>query len=239
MRCLGCLTILLLLVISAAAFIFCQVLVLRAGRGRIYTAVAMLPARETGVLLGAPRLRRDKRENPFFNRRVEAAAELYLHGKVRRLLVSGNGIQPGGTEPADMKNALIARGVPGSAILLDGSSLRTLDSIVRAGKVFGCRRFTVISQRGHDCRALFIADHYGINAIAFAARDVPLRKSLPAHVHEWLARVKAVLDLYILHTQPRHLGACLRLRRLEDAPGELVQYDQLCQRNARASGRPR
>jgi len=36
---------------------------------------------------------------------------------------------------------------------------------------------------------------------------VPLSNSIMAHVHEWGARVKVVLDLYLLHTRPKHIGS--------------------------------
>jgi SanA protein len=127
-------------------------------------------------------------------------------GKVKRLLVSGDNHLHGYNEPADMKRALIAARVPANVITLDYAGLRTLDSIVRAEKVFGLRRFTIISQREHDERALLIAEHYGIDAIAYAADDVSFGYAVRAHIHEWLAQVKVVLDLFILHTAPKYLG---------------------------------
>jgi SanA protein len=105
-----------------------------------------------------------------------------------------------------MRRALIAENVPAGIITLDYAGLRTLDSIVRAEKVFGLKRFTIISQREHDERALLIAKNYGIDAIAYAADDVAFQYAERAHIHEWLAEMKVVLDLYVLHTKPRYLG---------------------------------
>ena len=45
-----------------------------------------------------------------------------------------------------------------------------------------------------------------MDAIAYAADDVDFHYAVRAHIHEWLAQVKVVLDLYVLHTEPRHLG---------------------------------
>jgi SanA protein len=127
-------------------------------------------------------------------------------GKVKRLLVSGDNHLNGYNEPEDMKRALIAQHVPGSVITLDYAGLRTLDSIVRAEKVFRLKQFTIISQREHDQRALLIAEHYGIDAIAYAADDVSFSYAERAHIHEWLAQIKVVLDLFLLHTAPKYLG---------------------------------
>jgi SanA protein len=206
MRCLGCLTLLMLAVLAAGAFGICQWIVLRTGEGRIYSSVEMLPAREVGLLLGTTLKGRRGNDNPFFKYRVDAAADLYKRGRIKHLLVSGDVQRFGFNEPEDMKKALLAHGVPGHAITLDYAGLRTLDSIVRAKEIFGLKRFTVISQRDHDRRALLIADKFGVDAIAFAARDVPVRQSVLPHLREWFARVRAVLDLYLLHTQPKHLG---------------------------------
>jgi SanA protein len=211
MRCLMKLVLLALLALVVVAFVLCQFFVKRAGSDRIYDDAAKIPAREVGLVLGTSERLNEGGENPFFKKRIDAAAELYRRGKVRHLLVSGDNRTHGYNEPADMRRALLARGVPARAISLDYAGLRTLDSIVRAKEVFGQTRFTVISQRDHDARALLIAKHYDIDAIAFAATDVRFRYAVRAHIHEWFARVKVVLDLYVLQTRPRHLGPKITL----------------------------
>jgi SanA protein len=211
MRCLAKLFVLALFGSAAGVFLLCQAFVIFAGWGRTYTGVGALPAREVGLVLGTSEWLSGGGRNPYFKNRIEAAAELYKNGKVRRLIVSGDNRADNYNEPADMRKALIAQGVPDRAITSDFAGLRTLDSIVRAKEVFGLTKLTVISQRQHNERALLIARHYGIDAIAFCAKNVPLRDAFRTHVREWLARVKVVLDLYILHTQPRHLGPKITL----------------------------
>jgi SanA protein len=195
-----------LVLVAAAGFAACVYIIEQAGKGRVFDRVDMLPAREVGLVLGTSEHRPGGGDNPYFKYRIEAAAKLYRMGKVKHLLLSGDNHLNGYNEPADMRRALIAQKVPGSVITLDYAGLRTLDSIVRAEKVFGLRRFTIISQRDHDERALLIAKHYGIDAIAYAADDVAFQDAERAHVHEWLAQVKVVLDLFVLHTKPRYLG---------------------------------
>lgn len=198
--------LLLLAVLALAAFALCFHLVQQAGKGRVYDRTDALPPREIGLLLGTSEHRRGGGENPYFKDRIDAAAKLYHLGKIKHLLISGDNHLYGYNEPGDMERALVAQGVPPSAITLDYAGLRTLDSIVRAEKVFGVKTFTIISQRDHDDRALLIAKQYGINAIAYAADDVSFQYAKLAHVHEWLAEVKVILDLYVLHTPPQHLG---------------------------------
>lgn len=207
MRCLFKLAVLLALFVGALVCVACNLLVSHYGRNRIFQSIDALPPREVALVLGTSPMLSDGGENPFFENRIAAAAELYRRGKVRRLLVSGDNRQRNYNEPVAMRDALIKRGVSARAITLDYAGLRTLDSIVRAKEVFGLTKLTIISQCDHDRRALLIADHFGLDAIAYCARDVALRDSLKTHIREWLARVKVVLDLYVLRTKPRHLGA--------------------------------
>lgn len=206
MRFFALLILLSILLVAIALFAACQVYVARSGKKQLYSSIEQIPARNVGLLLGTVEKSRGGGENLFFRNRVEAAAELYKHGKVHHLLVSGDNHRRGYNEPEDMRKALLASGVPDRAITRDYAGLRTLDSVVRAKEVFGVSTLTIISQRDHDQRALLIADHYGMDAIAFCANEVPLKNSILAHVHEWMARVKVVLDLYLLHTRPKHIG---------------------------------
>jgi len=184
----------------------CQWLVLRTGDGRLYENVADTPQRDVGLLLGTSEKQGNGNSNPFFEKRITAAAALYKAGKIRHILVSGDNSRKDYDEPAMMQRALLAAGVPQNAITLDYAGFRTLDSVVRAKEIFGLTQFTIISQRFHNQRALMIAHHYGIDAIAFCAEDVALRYGIKIQIREVFARVKAVLDLYILRTQPKFLG---------------------------------
>lgn len=192
--------------VAVAAVVVCNLWVVGATKGHVFGSVTSLPAREVGLLLGTGKTTRGGWSNPHFVNRVHAAAELYHAGKIKNVLVSGDNHVKGYDEPTDMKAALMAAGVPEQAIALDYAGFRTLDSIVRAKKVFGLSQFTVISGRFHNYRALFIAQRYGIDAVAYCAEDVPLRFSLKTKLRECGARLKAVVDLYVLQTKPRFLG---------------------------------
>ena len=51
-----------------------------------------------------------------------------------------------------------------------------------------------------------MASHHGIDAIGFDALDVAPEYAFKTLVREQFAKVKAVLDVYVLHTQPHFLG---------------------------------
>ncbi len=144
--------------------------------------------------------------NPFFENRISTAAELYRSGKVVHFILSGDNRSVYYNEPMEMKKALMKLSVPDSAITLDYAGLRTLDSIVRCKEIFGQSNIIIITQPFHSYRALFISNYYHIDAVALVAKEPTQEIAAQVYLREYLARTKAVLDLYILGTEPRHLG---------------------------------
>lgn len=51
-----------------------------------------------------------------------------------------------------------------------------------------------------------------MDVLAYSSQDVPLRQSYKAKLREIIARVKAILDIYILKTEPAVLGAPVELQ---------------------------
>ncbi|MFT0237858.1 vancomycin high temperature exclusion protein, partial [Bacteroides thetaiotaomicron] len=102
------------------------------------------------------------------------------------------------------------KGVPEKSIYLDYAGFRTLDSVVRAKEVFGQTRLTIISQRFHNERAIYLAEKNGITAIGFNARDVDVYAGLKTNIRELFARVKMFIDLAI-DKQPHFLGEKYKL----------------------------
>lgn len=168
----------------------------------VYDDLASVPVRRAGLVLGCTPLTRDGQRNAYFDHRMQAAADLFHAGKVEFLLLSGDNRDHSYDEPRYMRRALLERGVPEDRMQADRSGLRTLDSVVRAQRVFGLDRLTVVSQEFHNRRAVFIASHFGIDAIGYNARDVEASRGLRTRAREAFARVKTLLDLYVLGTEP-------------------------------------
>jgi len=197
----------LVLVAGLVFVLVCQLIVLSAGEGRCYSAdsVKTMPALPVALVLGtSPRVA--GRANLYFEYRMDAAALLWNEKKVKHLLLSGDNRQKDYDEPKMMRAALIQRGIPSEVMTLDYAGFRTFDSVVRAKEVFGLKRCVVVSQHFHNQRALFIARHHDLDATAFDAQDVSRPRGFKTRLREWLARVKAVLDLYVLDTRPKFLG---------------------------------
>jgi SanA protein len=164
--------------------------------------VADVPSAPVALVLGAGP------GSLYFDYRLDAAAALYKAGKVRHLLVSGDGasLDPLGSETALMVEGLRHRGIPAAAITRDDAGLRTLDSMARARKIFGLKSVVVVSQEFHLPRALYLARAWGLDAVGCIATD-PGGDFYHTYFREWFARVEAVADAELLDTQPQKLGA--------------------------------
>lgn len=194
------------LALTMALFLFvCEWCISASAAGLCHEELASLPWRRVGLVPGTSRYVHG-RINLHYLYRIEAAFAIYNAGKIDYLLVSGDNSTSEYDEPSDMKNDLVARGVPANRIYRDYAGFRTLDSVVRAKAVFGEAVFTVISQKFHNERAIFLARHHGIDAIAFNAGEVSLAHDVKTVIRERLARMKAVIDVWLLAAKPKYLG---------------------------------
>ena len=197
---------LLIIVLVLFGFVlFCNFWILNAAKGKIFNNLAEIEQRDVALVLGTSRSPDGKTENLFFTYRIKAAAELYFAGKVKHIIVSGDNSSAIYNEPRDMQKALIKLGVPKSAITLDYAGLRTLDSVVRCKEIFQQQKVIIVSQEFHNYRALFIAQHHNIDAIAYNAQQ-PTMPTWKTTLREYLARPKAVIDVCLLDAQPKYLG---------------------------------
>lgn len=174
---------------------------------RCFNDVAAISPKKVGLVLGA-----GLENNPFFKARIQAAVDLYAARKVQFLLVSGDNGTHYYDEVTAMEGALIRKGIPKNRIYKDHAGFRTLDSMIRAKKIFGQDQVIVISQAFHNARALYLGDHHGLKgAIAFNASDVVGRMGYIVLIREKIARLAAIVDVKLLHTAPRYLGEPIQI----------------------------
>jgi len=182
-----------------------------ATRQQMYYDVATIPKNKVGLLLGTAKFKDKGRNitNLYYQNRIDAAVALYMAGKIDYIIVSGDSNTIYYNEPVLMKNDLIARGVPANRIYMDNAGFRTLDSILRCRDIFGEDHVTIISQAFHDQRALYIANHKQVTAIAFCAQDGD--ELWFSYLREKFARVKMMLDL-VQNTQAQYYGEKIQIK---------------------------
>ncbi len=175
----------------------------------IYSDINQIPRTKIALVLGTSKYVKQSRRtyyNAYYAYRIKAAAKLYQAKKVDGILVSGDNSTEFYDEPSQMTEDLIKLGVPAQYINQDYAGFRTLDSIVRAKEVFGLENYTIVSQKFHCQRALYIAKAKGQNPIAFSASDIQFVAGTKTRLREVFARFKAFLDCKILKTNPKFLG---------------------------------
>ena len=207
-----------ILVAAGSAALVAYIAIIYAARRIERTSAALvradisgLPHKRVGLVLGCAPILSSGAPNWFFENRIEAAAAAFRAQKVDYLLVSGDNHIATYDEPTTMKKALLRLGVPEDRIVLDYAGFSTLDSVIRAKKVFGLSEFCIITQRDHALRAIYIAKANGIDAVAFPAKDVSTLSGLRTRMRESLARVRTLFDVHVLGRKPHFLGAKIEI----------------------------
>lgn len=201
----------LLLVALILVIFVCNIVISSTAEGQTYTDTDTIPANRVGLVLGTSNRLTNGSPNPYYTYRIDATTALYKAGKIEFILVSGDNGSVYYNEPNTIKKDLINAGIPDHVIFLDYAGFRTLDSMFRAKFVFGLDEVTVISQKFHNERAIYIAKQKGLKAIGFNAQDISTSQGLKVQTREYLARVKVFIDM-VLNTQPKFYGATIEIK---------------------------
>ena len=172
-------------------------------KASIYKSVAMVPAAQVAIVLGAS-IRSNGDLSPVLKERADAAYTLYTAKKVSKILVSGDNRTPQYNEVSPVGKYLLAKGVPKEDIFLDYAGFDTYSSMYRAEHVFLVSSAIVVSQHFHLPRALFLAHGLGISAVGFDA-GAPGEEYLLNTFREMPASLKAIFDVLVGRI-PQYLG---------------------------------
>lgn len=161
--------------------------------GRTYTRISKIPPRDCALVLGTSPKMKSGSSNPYFVARMDATGLLFHHGKIKKIIVSGEK-SANYDEPAAMKAYLVYQeGVPENIITEDPKGFNTRKSILRAKHVYKQEKIIIVSQGFHNLRALFFARNIDMEALGFDAQDVSANRSYYRNQsREFLARVQAV-----------------------------------------------
>jgi SanA protein len=199
-RCLGCLTLAGLSVVGL--LVGWRVWLTWSQQSVIYHSLNDVPPRRVAIVLGAGVV--GGLPTPALADRIEAAAELYHAGKVRKLLMTGDNSVITYNEPGVMKEYAQRLGVPADDIVLDYAGRRTYDSCYRAQAIFGLSDALVVTQPFHLPRATYLCSRLGIDAIGYEAakRYFSPYTRTQWHLRETLATAAAWWDIHIARPVP-------------------------------------
>lgn len=195
----------LLIALPCLALLLCNYTINNSTKKEIFSSISEIPKNKVGLVLGTSKKLIGGQPNPYYTNRINATIVLFNAKKIDFVLVSGDNGSIYYNEPNTFKKDLIKGGIPREKIFLDYAGFRTLDSMVRAKAVFGLHSVTIISQKFHNQRAIYIAKKKGLNAIGFNAKDIEGKSGFKVHLREYFARVKVFIDL-LFNTQPKFFG---------------------------------
>jgi vancomycin permeability regulator SanA len=164
-------------------------------RGHEIVAREKAPLADAAVVFGAG-LDSHGDPSPVLAERLDTGIWLLSHGKVKRLLLTGNS-ERHHDEVRAMRRYALAAGVPAEAVLADPRGESTLDSCRNARQGFGLSRVLLVTQRFHLPRALVLARALGLDATGIAADEGRSGASWFAW-RELLSRPWALFQLYAL-----------------------------------------
>jgi SanA protein len=172
--------------------------------GLIYeVADANLPSNHVGMVFGAG-LNRSGGPSAMLYDRVATAAELYRSGKIDKLLMTGDNSTVNYNEVEVMRQTAIQLEVSDDDIVLDYAGFNSWDSCYRAREVFGLTDATLITQRFHLPRVLYVCNTLKVNAVGVAADRQPY-PTLYNELREYPALVGTAFRI-LINDQPKFLG---------------------------------
>ena len=131
--------------------------------------------------------------------RIMTGLEAYNSDCSKIIFVTGDSEESDYTETIAMKNTLIENGVYEQNIICDGYGLSTYESIWRAKNIYGYNKILIVSQKYHLNRAIYIAEHLGLEAIGLDAALKTYSKQPYYSFREFFARIK---DMIYSEIQP-------------------------------------
>jgi SanA protein len=165
---------------------------------RICSDINQLPKYHMAIVLGNQALPGEI-PSPKLASRCDKVIELYKAGKVVQILMTGDGRASSNNEPETMRNYVVSKGVPKTAVLCDPLGMRTYDSVYRTRYLYGQRSIIVVTHSYHVPRTLFLAKAVGLDAYGISS-DLPGEPR--DQIRECMACVSALLDVYVLDPKP-------------------------------------
>ncbi len=192
-----------LALLALIALFLCAALYIIATTHSLIYSAGGVPKTQAALVLGAS-VTSAGVLSAVLQERADAAVALYNAGKVVKILVTGDDSTLAYDEVYPVGKYLVAAGVPKQDIFLDYAGFDTYSSMYRAREVFGVSSLTVVTQRFHLPRALYIARALGLQAYGVDVAE-PGEMYLQNALREIPASLKALGDI-VFKRVPKYLG---------------------------------
>lgn len=189
--------------ILLAFFIFCAVTVfaVRYSSAKFsYKNTADIPESKIALILGAAV--KGGKPSAYLKDRLDKGIELYESGKAGMLMISGDDGNDRDDEITVMRNYLTIAGIPENKIISDTSGYSTYASIYRIKNVFMFNDITVVTQKYHLARSVFLCRKLGISCYGIEADKSEYKNYARNNIRELFATVNACFNI-ILKVKPK------------------------------------
>ena len=131
--------------------------------------------------------------------RVKTAINLLNHKKTDFLILSGSTNYKNISEPMSMKSFAQSLGVDQSKLILDNKGKSTFDSLINLLNISGKNQITIVTQRFHLPRAIWLAEKLGLKVCGTPANlyNFSVYKTVYWYLREVIAFPINLLKLFI------------------------------------------
>lgn len=179
----------------------------------IYSTTTPLPKNEVGIIFGAG-INGDQ-PSKYLKDRLDAGILLYQTHKIEKILLSGDNGRDEYDELTVMKNYCYKHGVDTTKIYVDYAGFDTYSTMYRAKHIFKVKSATLVSQKYHLNRAIYIGVKLGIKSVGFSANKGEYLGYKYVTFREYGSIFKAFFDL-MRNREPRFLGNPIDINRVSN-----------------------
>ena len=169
----------------------------------IHHSLRRFPKNDVGIIFGAG-INGDQ-PSKYLKDRLDAGILLYKAKRINKILLSGDNGREEYDELTVMKNYCQRHGVDTAKIFIDYAGFDTYSTMYRAKHIFKIKRATLISQKYHLNRAIYIGKQLGIKSVGYSANKGEYRGYEYACFREYLSAFKSFFDV-VRNREPHFLG---------------------------------
>ncbi|SCY83537.1 SanA protein [Flavobacterium anhuiense] len=170
---------------------------------KIYYSAKKFPKNDVGIIFGAGI--NGNQPSKYLKDRLDAGIMLWKAKRINKILLSGDNGRDEYDELTVMKNYCYNHGVDTTKIFIDYAGFDTYSTMYRAKHIFKIKRSTLISQKYHLNRAIYIGQKLGIKCVGYSANKGEYLGYKYVCFREYGSIFKSFFDV-LRNREPRFLG---------------------------------
>lgn len=171
---------------------------------KIYYSAKKFPKNDVGIIFGAGI--NGNQPSKYLKDRLDAGIMLWKTKRINKILLSGDNGRDEYDELTVMKNYCYNHGVDTTKIFIDYAGFDTYSTMYRAKHIFKIKRATLISQKYHLNRAIYIGQKLGIKCVGYSANKGEYLGYKYVCFREYGSIFKSFFDV-LRNREPRFLGS--------------------------------